>query len=57
VIFHRAKNGREAMCKLRTHQLGWELLLFVGSQREIVQSQVCRTQEEVLPLASSGKLR
>ncbi len=47
-LFIVRKNRREALCKLRTHQFGWELVLLVGSQDEIVQSQVCPSQEEVL---------
>ena len=31
-----------------THQLGWEVRLLVDSQLEVVQTQVCRDQEEVL---------
>jgi hypothetical protein len=47
-IFILKKNGREAACKLRSHQFGWELRLFVGQQLEVVQTQVCRSQDEVL---------
>jgi hypothetical protein len=39
-LFIVKKNGREATCKLRSHQFGWELLLLIGRQTEIVQSQV-----------------
>jgi len=47
-LFIMRKNGREATCKLRSHQFGWELLLVVGRRLEVVQSQVCRTQDDVL---------
>lgn len=47
-LFILKKNGREATYKLRSHQFGWELLLFVGTQAEVVQTQVCRSQDDVL---------
>ena len=47
-LFIVEKNRREAVCKLRSHQFAWELRLFIGSQDDIVQPQVCRTQDEVL---------
>jgi hypothetical protein len=47
-LFIVKKNGRQATCKLRSHQFGWELLLFVGAHIEVVQTQVCRSQGEVL---------
>jgi hypothetical protein len=40
----RRKDRRQTKCLIRTHQLGWELRLVVGSQLEIVQTQVCRSQ-------------
>jgi hypothetical protein len=40
-LFIVKKNGCEAICKLRSHQFGWELLLFVGAQTEVVQTRVC----------------
>ena len=54
-LFILKKNGREATCKLRAHQFGWELLLFVGAQLEVVQSQVCRGQDEVLTTGEQWK--
>jgi hypothetical protein len=54
-LFIVRKKSREATCKLRTHQLGWEVLLFVGRQLEVVQSQVCRTQDEVLTIGEQWK--
>jgi hypothetical protein len=54
-LFILKKNGRESTCKLRSHQFGWELLLFVGQQLEVVQSQVCRSQDEVLTTGEQWK--
>ena len=47
-LFRLHKNRREARAALFTHQLGREVRLLVGSQLEVVQTQVCRDQEEVL---------
>ena len=38
-----------------THQLGWEIRLLIGSQLEVVQTQVCRDQEEVLTTGEQWK--
>jgi hypothetical protein len=54
-LFVLKKNGREATCKLRSHQFGWELLLFVGAQAEVVQTQVCRSQDDVLRTGEQWK--
>ena len=54
-LFILKKDRREATCKLRSHQFGWEVLLFVGSQSEVVQSQVCRSQDEVLTTGEQWK--
>jgi hypothetical protein len=54
-VFILKKNGRESRCKLRTHQFGWELVLFVGCHAEIVQSQVCRSQDDVLTISAQWK--
>jgi hypothetical protein len=54
-VFVLKKRDREAKASLRTHQFGWELRLFIGSQLETVQSQVCRSQEDVLSTAESWK--
>jgi len=54
-LFILKKNGREAACKLRSHQFGWELLLVVGQQLEVVQTQVCRSQDEVLTTGDQWK--
>lgn len=47
-LFRLQKNRRGARAARFTHQLGWEVRLLVGSQLEMVQTQVCRDQEEVL---------
>ena len=54
-LFIVKKNGRQATCKLRSHQFGWELLLFVGAQIEVVQTQVCRSQDEVADTGEQWK--
>lgn len=55
-LFRLQKNRREARAALFTHQLGWEVRLLVGSQLEVVQTQVCRDQEEVLATGEQWKL-
>lgn len=46
-LFILRKGGnRTAVCKLFTHQFGWECRLIVRG--ELVQSQICRDQESVL---------
>lgn len=42
----RGSQQLEAICGLRTHQLGWELVLNVNGQLQ--RSQVCRSSDEVL---------
>ena len=54
-LFHLQKNRREARASSFTHQLGWEVRLLVGSQLEVVQTQVCRDQEEVLATGKEWK--
>ena len=54
-LFRLQKNRREARAALFTHQLGWEVRLLVGSQLEVVQTQVCRDQEEVLTTGERWK--
>ena len=54
-LFRLHKNRREARAGLFTHQLGWEVRLPVGSQLEVVQTQVCRDQEEVLRTGEEWK--
>jgi hypothetical protein len=40
-------------CDLWSHPLGWEVRLFAAGQ--LVQSRVCRTQEEVLTTMEAWK--
>jgi hypothetical protein len=37
-LFIVKKNGRQATCKLRSHQFGWELLLFARRQLDLPHS-------------------
>jgi hypothetical protein len=53
-ILHKAR--RLAKCMLWTHQFGWELRLVVGSHLEVQQTQVCRTQDEVLDTSEQWKV-
>jgi hypothetical protein len=46
------KGDKIARCVLVSHQLGWELRLMVG---ELLQSQVCRSSEEILNTQESWK--
>jgi hypothetical protein len=54
-LFVLTKNKRKARCVLQSHQFGWEVRLFIGSQSEVVQSHVCRTQDEVLTTGEQWK--
>lgn len=54
-VFVLHKDGREATCRLRTHLLGWELTLVGGTDDELLRSQVCRTEEDVLATAEAWK--
>ena len=53
-LFLLKNNGREAMPKLRSHQFGWEVRLFIG-RHEIMQTKVCRSQDEVLTTGEEWK--
>jgi hypothetical protein len=53
-LFILKKNRRTATCRLRSHQFGWEVRLFIGRD-DIVQTQVCRSQDEVLTTGESWK--
>jgi hypothetical protein len=45
---HKTRAGRqlEAVCRLISHPLGWELMLEIAGSLQ--RSQVCRSQDEVL---------
>jgi len=48
-LFVLAKgNTRRARCVLFSHQFGFELRLVFGTPGELLQSQVCRTDAEIL---------
>src|SRR5450830_1386918 len=49
-----AKGRRTADCELWTHLLGWELRLTSGAT--LLQSQVCRTQDDVLDAHEAWKV-
>jgi len=52
---HRDRCGGqlEAMCRLVTHPLGWELRLEIAGSLQ--RSQVCRTQDEALDTSDQWK--
>jgi hypothetical protein len=54
-LFRVTKNRRKARAVIFSHQFGWEVRLLVGSQEELVSSQVCRTREEVLSTGGRRK--
>ena len=47
-VLHKHRSGRqlEAVCRLLSHPLGWELRLEIAGSLQ--RSQVCRSQDEVL---------
>ena len=53
-LFRVTKNRRKARAVIFSHQFGWEVRRLVGSQGELVSSQV-RTQEEVLTTGEQWK--
>lgn len=54
-LFMMRKNNVEARCILRSHQLGWELCLQIGLARDFPQTQVCRSQDEVIDTTAQWK--
>jgi hypothetical protein len=54
-LYRLQKNRRTARAVLFTHRLGFEVRLLVGSQLEAVQTQACRSQEEVLGTGEQWK--
>lgn len=48
-----AGQDRHAVCGLWSHQLGWELRLFVDGEWH--RSKVCRSQEEVFTTTNEWK--
>jgi hypothetical protein len=55
-LFILHKNRREAKAVIFTHSLGWEVRLMIGVQAEVVQTQVCRTQEAVFTTGEEWKI-
>ena len=51
----KTKNGRSlhAVCALRSHQFGWELVLEVN--RLLARSQVCRSEDEVVDVTEQWR--
>lgn len=56
-LFVLKKGTRTATCELWSHAFGWELRLFVGKQTEIVQTQVCRSEDEVFATGDAWKVK
>lgn len=54
-LFGLHKNRRTARAAIYSHVFGWEARLLVGSQLEVVQTQVCRSQDEVLSTGEEWK--
>jgi hypothetical protein len=54
-LFLVRKNHVEARCVVRSHQLGWELCLQLGLNRDFLQTKVCRTGAEVLATGDEWK--
>jgi len=54
-LFILHKNRREARAIIMTHQLGWGMRLMVGAQLEVVQTKVCRSEEEVFDCGDRWK--
>lgn len=45
-VFRLVKGDRRLVCRLFTHQFGWELRCEVNNG-DMVRTQVCRTEQEV----------
>jgi hypothetical protein len=55
-LFHLAKgNNRRVRCLILSHKFGFELRLVFGSRPELLRSQVCRTDDEVLTTGEEWK--
>jgi hypothetical protein len=50
---HRGDKRLDAICRLMSHQFGWEVILDVNG--ELQRSQVCRSQDEVLTTSEQWK--
>lgn len=56
-LFILKKGVKRAVCKLVSHPFGWELRLYVGSPENIIQTQVCRTEEDVFSTGEAWKAK
>jgi hypothetical protein len=55
-LFRLENNNRcQARAALFRHQFGWEVRLLIGSQLEVVQTRVCRDQEDALTTGEQWK--
>jgi hypothetical protein len=52
-LFRLTKGHHRARCLLTNHPFGWECRLLVGP--ELLQSRVCRSQDEVLGTGEQWK--
>jgi len=52
--FRLRKRSHEAVCWLRTHELGWEVVVNVDGMLQ--RSQVCRSQDEILTRTEAWKV-
>jgi hypothetical protein len=50
------KNNLRARCLLYSHQFGFELRLVAGAHGELLRSQVCRTDAEILDTQETWKV-
>ena len=53
-LFILKKNRHSASCKLRSHQFGWELRLFIGVD-DVIQTHLCRSHDQVLTTGEQWK--
>lgn len=49
------RNNRRARCALFLHELGFELRVTFGSKGELLRSQVCQTDAEILDTQEAWK--
>lgn len=52
-VWTLTKGGKRLVCTLHTHRMGWELRVWYGP--ELVRSEVCKTQDDVLSTAEKWK--
>jgi hypothetical protein len=54
-LFTLRKVNTIATCQLWSHQFGFELRLVMSPQAELLRSQVCRSDEEILTASEQWK--